>query len=336
MKEKGKKINLLMNKEKVLSDDKNLKEENREKIKRINNVYTRKRNNSLLVNYYTNDFIENKNLLNNLIIPNKYLYDVLIKNKIKFNKMCNICFYYIIFSIIFFSDFIKCCPRKIKFLSSYIKMKKNRTGNINIFSSSFNTINYPNEVIINDITTHINDEVTYTYNFNDLENNINNIKLIWNNPIDSTVSMFKDCNKIIEIDLSNFNSSIVRTMENMFYFCSSLTSLDLTNFDTSNVIIMTNMFSGCSALSSLNLSSFNTSNVISMQSMFYSCSTLKFLNLSSFNTLKVTKMDWMFSCCSALNSLDLSSFNTSSVTTMQSMFVICTSLTSLDLSNFDT
>ena len=44
----------------------------------------------------------------------------------------------------------------------------------------------------------------YTYNFNDLEKNINNIKLIWNNPIGSTSLMFKDCNKIIEIDLSKF------------------------------------------------------------------------------------------------------------------------------------
>ena len=89
-----------MNKEKLRQDNKSLKIDDKEKIKRINNAYSSKKNNSLLVNYYTNDFIEDKNLQNNLIIPNKYLHYDMIKNKIKFNKICNICFYYAIFSII--------------------------------------------------------------------------------------------------------------------------------------------------------------------------------------------------------------------------------------------
>ena len=84
----------------------------------------------------------------------------MIKNKIKFNKICNICFYYAIFSIIFFSDFIKCYSSKIELLSSYIKIKVNGTGDINIFSPSFSG-NCPNKVIINDIATYNNEEVTY-------------------------------------------------------------------------------------------------------------------------------------------------------------------------------
>ena len=47
--------------------------------------------------------------------------------------------------------------------------------------------------------------------------------------------MFRYCYDIIEIDLSNFDSYGVTTMENMFYYCYSLNSLDLSNFNTSSV-----------------------------------------------------------------------------------------------------
>ena len=49
--------------------------------------------------------------------------------------------------------------------------------------------------------------------------------------------MFADCNSLISINLSNFNTQNVTNMSNMFYKCKSLTSLDLSNFNTQNVII---------------------------------------------------------------------------------------------------
>ena len=45
--------------------------------------------------------------------------------------------------------------------------------------------------------------------------------------------MFFKYDKIIEIDLSNFNSSQVTTMYDTFALCKSLTSLKLSNLDTS-------------------------------------------------------------------------------------------------------
>ena len=63
--------------------------------------------------------------------------------------------------------------------------------------------------------------------------------------------MFRDCNKLTELDLSNFDTSNVTTMGNMFYNCNKLTSLDLSNFDTSNVTNMDGMFYSCSRLTSL-------------------------------------------------------------------------------------
>ena len=49
----------------------------------------------------------------------------------------------------------------------------------------------------------------------------------------------------------------------MFRNCYSLTQLDVSNFNTSKVTSMNAMFSGCSGLTSLDLSSFNTSKITS-------------------------------------------------------------------------
>ena len=167
---------------------------------------------------------------------------------------------------------------------------------------------------------------------------------------------------ILEIDLSNFDTSEVTNMSNMFYGMSNLTtlnlshfdtskvtdmslmfhdmrnliSLNLSNFDTSNVTDMHNMFYGMSNLTALDLSNFNTSKVTSMGLMFYGMSNLTTLNLSHFDTSKVTNMGNMFSSMTNLTSLNLSSFNTSEVTNMGFMFYGIPNLTSLDLSNFDT
>ena len=56
----------------------------------------------------------------------------------------------------------------------------------------------------------------------DLENEINNITLIFRGEINSCVNMFNDLSNIIEIDLSNFSTSKVTNMNSMFKGCVNL------------------------------------------------------------------------------------------------------------------
>ena len=149
-------------------------------------------------------------------------------------------------------------------------------------------------------------------------------------------SMFYNCSKLTELDLSNFDTSKVTNMYGMFYNCSSLTTLDVSNFNTSNVTNMGFMFSSCSGLTALDVSNFDTSKVTDMSYMFYNCSKLTELDLSNFDTSRVTTMGSMFYNCSKLTELDVSNFDTSKVTDMRFMFRYCSGLTELDLSNFDT
>ena len=141
---------------------------------------------------------------------------------------------------------------------------------------------------------------------------------------------------ILEIDLSNFDTSEVTNMGGMFYGMSNLTTLNVSHFDTSKVTDMSLMFHGMRDLSALNLSSFNTSQVTDMHNMFYGTSNLTTLNVSNFDTSKVTDMGLMFYGMRDLSALNLSSFNTSQVTDMHNMFYGTSNLTTLNVSNFNT
>ena len=141
---------------------------------------------------------------------------------------------------------------------------------------------------------------------------------------------------ILDMDLSNFDTSRVTDMKWMFYGESNLKSLDLSNFKTSRVTNMDYMFSGMSNLVTLNIPSFDTSQVTDMSGMFYDMSRLTTLNLSNFDTSQVTNMAYMFYGMSSIAALNLSNFNTSKVINMKGMFCKIDNLISLDLSSFDT
>ena len=148
--------------------------------------------------------------------------------------------------------------------------------------------------------------------------------------------MFSGCTRLAYLDVSSLDTSNVTSMGCMFKDCSSLTSLDLSTFDTSNVVDMNSMFAGCTKLTSLDLSRFDTSKVTCMDGMFWDCSGLFSLDLSGFDTSSVTSMAAMFCGCSLLAPVNLSGFNTSKVTNMSFLFEGCSRLSALDLSSFNT
>ena len=181
------------------------------------------------------------------------------------------------------------------------------------------------------------------------EDNTNILYIQSNNQIfanPNSASLFSYFINVTEIEnLSLLNTSQVTTMSAMFNNCRSLTNLDLNNFDTSNVTSMNSMFgmwnssddaNSTSKLTTLDLGGFDTSKVTSMSSMFVSNTNLVNLNIKNFDTAKVTNMFHMFMYCKSVEGLDLRNFNTSKVTTMAGMFASCLSLLSINLSSFDT
>ena len=149
--------------------------------------------------------------------------------------------------------------------------------------------------------------------------------------------MFANCENLISVDLSNFDTSNVVSLNSLFYGCDNLTSVIFgENFVTSKVTNMALMFMFCENLQDLNLSGFDTSKVTDMNHMFCNCFSIANLDIYHFNTANVINMEYMFSDCNTITSLNLSSWDTSNVTSMYGMFRGCENLVNLNITGFNT
>ena len=153
-----------------------------------------------------------------------------------------------------------------------------------------------------------------------------NLKYLNTSEVTQMNSMFKGCNNLTSLDLSNFNTVKVTDMNNMFENCQKLTSLDLSSFNTAEVTDMSNMFEECRNLTSLDLSNFNTAKVESMKNMFDECESLVSLDISKFDTRNVKNMAYMFAYCKNLKTIYNYQFMTGSLVTSKNMFNLCESL----------
>ena len=197
----------------------------------------------------------------------------------------------------------------------------------NLPSSSVNTINVESYDSDYEIKIWFDTSNNTAYYYTDSE------KIILNS---NCQGMFMRFDKMKELDLRDFDSSLVENMHTMFYEMRALESIDLSNFDTRNVRTMYAMFNADVSLENLDVSSFQTNKVTDMKYMFFEMRKLKELNLSNFNTFNVVDMSNMFANMYALTTLNLSSFNTSKVTDMSYMFYNMNKIIDLDLSNFNT
>ena len=115
-----------------------------------------------------------------------------------------------------------------------------------------------------------------------------------------------------------------------------LRSLDLSNWNTQAMTSINGMFRGCSALQSIDVSNWNTQSLTNGNTFVYGCSSLQSLDVSNWNTQALTNGYYMFAICSSLQSLDVSNWNTQALTNANGMFTVCSSLQSLDVSNWNT
>ena len=278
-----------------------------------------------------------ENCINLKIISNKE-WQIAYKKCFKIDKNNNIknnyisrkipisLFYFCTIYLFISISKIKC--GKINYNDSSIHLKINGTEQIYIISVSYTGIE-PTKIIKNGVETSFMKRI----NFEPSGLNINNVTLIWNSEISSSDNMFNRCYEIIEIDLSNFNTSKIIDIQRMFAECHSLQFINFNNFDTSSVTSMDSLFANCFSLTSLDLSNFDTSQVQKMSSMFEGCKELTSLDLSAFKTGNNSSIYRMFRGCNKLSFLDLSNFDTSKTTEFAQMFDNCDSLEFINLKN---
>jgi len=113
----------------------------------------------------------------------------------------------------------------------------------------------------------------------------------------------------------------ITTMESMFEATINLVEVDLSNLDTSNVTKMGAVFQNCMNLQRVNLSNLDISNVTSMSSMFYNCYELIELNLEGIDTSKVEFFGTFLYNCYKLTSLIM--LDCSSATNVNNILKYC-------------
>ena len=213
-------------------------------------------------------------------------------------------------------------------------------------------------------------ELQETFNVNNNNKQILEIKLTGINKITDMSCMFEKCNSLISSsEISNWDTSNITNMACLFSNCKSLEYIpDISYWNTSKVKYMQGMFKGCSSLKELpDISKWNTSNVIYfggcfssssslitlsllemkkyikdnkyyfIGGMFYECKSLISLpDISNWNTSNVINMSYLFDGCNSLLSLpDISKWNVSKVVDFNYMLYNCKSLLSLpDISNW--
>jgi len=245
------------------------------------------------------------------------------------------------FNNLFGSDFIKnnydCLPS-----SNNINFTEINEKQISDYIQNSHEILEQNEIILLFQKYHKDNSQKKQNLFNDVfsyflgaKTNIVKIKIKFTKPIKDCSKMFNNCQNLIYIDLSHFDSSNVTNMSDMFYYCENLKKINLSNLNTKNVTDMSYMFCGCYNLKTIDLSSFKTENVTNMGRMFLSCKKLEEINLQNFNTQKVKNMISMFKNCYSLEKINLLSFNIENVVDMSFMFLNCRYLCGIDLSSFD-
>jgi surface protein len=65
------------------------------------------------------------------------------------------------------------------------------------------------------------------------------------------ISVFNQCDKLVALDVSGWDTSKATSMSYMFNGCSSLVSLDLRGWNTDNTTILSAMFTECSSLTEI-------------------------------------------------------------------------------------
>ena len=214
--------------------------------------------------------------------------------------------------------------------------EKEINKNIYFLNGTDNQNTTKNEEIINlkkeDCDLFINDDL-YEFNssFKPEKKGEYKIKLLFKKRLKNCSYMFNNCDNIIKLDLSLFNSSEIMNMHYMFGKCHFLKEVNLASFKTDKVINMSYLFNKCSNLETIVFSeSFDTSNVEDMSFMFHNCYFLKKISFpNSFITKKVKSMECMFRNCYNLKQLDLKNFETNEVINLSYMFDGCCELTEI-------
>ena len=137
------------------------------------------------------------------------------------------------------------------------------------------------------------------------------------------------------VDLTMISPKNETSLNYLFKKNTNLININVSNWDTSNITSLRGAFAQMPNIKSVDFADWDVSAVTDFFALFDGSVKIENIDVSKWNTSSATNMGWMFNI-NSLKHLDVSNFNTSKVTDMHAMFAGSQSLTQLDISNFDT
>ena len=128
-------------------------------------------------------------------------------------------------------------------------------------------------------------------------------KVIWKNPRCYELSYFFAYNdNIVDVDLTEFNISVIPDISDLFYNCKKLRSVDFGNNAFSNNYSISDLFDNCNALETVKMSKATFKRCRENTGMFRFCSELKELNIGKADLTKCKCRETLY-CCANVRSI---------------------------------
>ncbi len=131
-----------------------------------------------------------------------------------------------------------------------------------------------------------------------------------------------------KLDLNDIDVSEITDMSELFRKCNNLSEVEVSNWDTSNVINMEDMFKECKNIKKISCENWDVSNVTNMKGVFNFCKNLE-MDLSFWDVSKMELSDGMFCGCSKFTGKGLENWNVKNLESAIAMFAGCNNI------NFD-
>lgn len=155
----------------------------------------------------------------------------------------------------------------------------------------------------------------------------------------NTSYTFGNFNNLTDIEgLEKVDTSNTKIMDGLFAEDHNLENgINISNWNTTNVVSMNQMFNADKKINSINLNGIDTSIVENMYGMFANCYNLESVNgINELDYSNVTNMKYWFAYDVSLDTLDLSNVSAPNVQNVDYMFINDVKLRYLDLSKFST
>ena len=156
------------------------------------------------------------------------------------------------------------------------------------------------------------------------------------NDVINMKNLFRNCESLLNLDVSNFNMKKVVNISGMFNNCKKITALSTNNWVGNEIKDISYLFSGCEELLSINISRLSFNKVEKINNLFENCKKLSNLQMPTISIDNITNISYVFFGCQSLNqTINIDNWIYDNVENMEGTFGDCPAFDTLNVSGWN-